>query len=57
MYEPITAFPPDDELQEFLDAPSGETGFIKVDRHDVPEQAVALIGDTASTMFSLLGVP
>ena len=51
----VTAFPSDDVLQSFLDSSPGETGYMQLNRHCVPEFKVALIGDAAVGMYSLLG--
>jgi 2-polyprenyl-6-methoxyphenol hydroxylase-like FAD-dependent oxidoreductase len=51
----ITEFPPDEYLQSFLDElPRTET-FMKLDKHAVQSYKVALIGDAAVGMYSLMG--
>jgi 2-polyprenyl-6-methoxyphenol hydroxylase-like FAD-dependent oxidoreductase len=51
----VTEFPSDDVLQSFLDSSPGETGYMQLNRHCVPEFKVSLIGDAAVGMYSLLG--
>ena len=51
----VTEFPDDDILQDFLEQPAGETSYMTLNRHCVPEMNVVLIGDSAVGMYSLLG--
>jgi hypothetical protein len=51
----VTEFPSDDVLQSFLNSSPGETGYMQLNRHCVPEFKVSLIGDAAVGMYSLLG--
>jgi hypothetical protein len=51
----VTEFPSDDVLQSFLDSSPGETEYMQLNRHCVPEFKVSLIGDAAVGMYSLLG--
>lgn len=51
----VTAFPPDDVIQSFLDERPGREVYMKLNKHALPKQRIALVGDSAVGMYSLLG--
>jgi 2-polyprenyl-6-methoxyphenol hydroxylase-like FAD-dependent oxidoreductase len=51
----VTDFPTDELLQTFLDQPAGDTTYMILEQHYVPEQQAILLGDAAVGMYSLLG--
>ena len=51
----VTAFQEDSELEAFLARRPGRELFVKVDRYHDEEGSVALLGDSAAGMYSLLG--
>jgi len=50
----VSHFPPDDELQTYLDMEPGTEYYMKLSRHAVEEMQVALIGDAATGVYSRL---
>jgi 2-polyprenyl-6-methoxyphenol hydroxylase-like FAD-dependent oxidoreductase len=51
----ITAFPSDTVLQEFLDERPGRETFMKLNKHASPDRRIALLGDAAVGVYSLMG--
>lgn len=51
----VTEFPSEEIIQSFLDQPAGDTSYMILNKHYVPEVKTVLIGDAAVGMYSLLG--
>jgi len=55
MFPNITHFPPDAVAERFLSKPPGQEVYMSLNRHAVPSQKVALIGDAAVGTYVLFG--
>ena len=51
----LTNFPSNEAFEQFLSQPPGKTTYMQLERHVSPRYRVALIGDAAVGMYSLLG--
>lgn len=55
MFPNITNLPPEPVMESFLESPPGQEFYMALNRHAIPDQKVALIGDAAVGTYVLFG--